>query len=1025
MRTRSLLSETLILSILLVCPNLGHAAVTASVKPCPAAPGQVCHAGDRRLLVDIDSDNAYQRVLIAPANVRHVTTAGVDRADCSSGTTAGTAWRTLPAAMSCLSPGMKLQVHQGTYQIGALITLTSRSAGLATAPIIVEGAPGEARPILIATGTPVHGILRVDKNYWIFRNLVFDGNRSTAALIELGRNGASRISLHDSTVKNSSAGAAISITGSSIDVKGLTVTDTFKTTDNSTAQSCSKHADCSRDYVCTSDYKPVLDGNPAPKFCRGVADGHAINIGEPASKVTVRNSSFSNSTGDAIQCNNQSQSFDYSQIPASSPRDITISGNRMENSVDFVSKGENAVDLKNCLFVTLSRNKISGFFRSYSAGTTTTRSQGEGVGVHMGARNVLIADNDISNVCRGVVAGVVPAATGPDILSRDIAVRNNVFFGISGAAAGCSPVDDGLGVYFKRVEEVDVYNNTFHGMKTALRLGGGGYTYNGFDFWNNVVSTANADAVLVNVFPYSNAGPGAGGQNFEADFNHYSVSTLDSNAARFSCQSLGDFAAWKSDPLCLQGPVKEGNSKLAAPGFASLVANDFRLSPGAGDPAARAIDTGGAVDGLSYCGTAPDRGALEYCADWTRQDGNTQNEDEYGYGIAQGRAGEIFVSGFTEAQFDTSALPGGDKDALILRYDHSQGTRLWSRQLSPPAMTPTSELRSAGIAFDPKSEIAAMVGRTSWSLDANTDAGGEFDAFIAAYRRSDGSPAWKHSFGTSGEESANAVAASRDAFYVVGSTTGTLDASAPNASPGTPDAFIARYDQNGSRTWILQLGTSAADSATAVAVDDEGNVYVAGTTSGALVSGQHVGGEDFFVAKYDAGKNRQWIRQYGTLGHDRAMGLSVLGNVLGIAGSTDGVFASGVPATPRGVDVIAGRIDTGSGELSGRHQLVTSSDEQAHAIAVSARGALVVVGSTRGTLDGKPQGGGLDAFIAVLYPSMPAHVKTVRSTGDEEARGVSLDGDTAYVVGGTSGDLNGNKGLKDIFVHKYAMPLGL
>ena len=75
---------------------------------------------------------------------------------------------------------------------------------------------------------------------------------------------------------------------------------------------------------------------------------------------------------------------------------------------------------------------------------------------------------------------------------------------------------------------------------------------------------------------------------------------------------------------------------------------------------------------------------------------------------------------------------------------------------------------------------------------------------------------------------------------------------APTSTPATP------------RLWTRQFGTSGYDFARAVAVDPEGNVYVAGRTEGALPGQVSSGDFDAFVRKYDRDGDEVWTRQFGT-----------------------------------------------------------------------------------------------------------------------------------------------------------------
>src|SRR4051794_36905594 len=67
-------------------------------------------------------------------------------------------------------------------------------------------------------------------------------------------------------------------------------------------------------------------------------------------------------------------------------------------------------------------------------------------------------------------------------------------------------------------------------------------------------------------------------------------------------------------------------------------------------------------------------------------------------------------------------------------------------------------------------------------------------------------------------------------------------------------------------------------------------------------------------------------------------------------------------------------------------------EETAHAVAVSNKGAIYVVGSTQGSVDGTPNRGGLDAFVAKYNTDGEVEWKrTLGTPENEEARAVTVD----------------------------------
>src|SRR5690606_22437523 len=107
----------------------------------------------------------------------------------------------------------------------------------------------------------------------------------------------------------------------------------------------------------------------------------------------------------------------------------------------------------------------------------------------------------------------------------------------------------------------------------------------------------------------------------------------------------------------------------------------------------------------------------------------------------------------------------------------------------------------------------------------------------------------------------------------------------PGADPSQTDVFLAKYAPDGVRLWARRMGAADADDVVeAVAVDRDGNAYVAGAFSGnatwqggsrpdiALTSR---GGLDGFLARYDAAGDLVWVEQVGGAGDDAARGVDV------------------------------------------------------------------------------------------------------------------------------------------------------
>lgn len=85
---------------------------------------------------------------------------------------------------------------------------------------------------------------------------------------------------------------------------------------------------------------------------------------------------------------------------------------------------------------------------------------------------------------------------------------------------------------------------------------------------------------------------------------------------------------------------------------------------------------------------------------------------------------------------------------------------------------------------------------------------------------------------------------------------------------------MRKYDTNGNILWTRQFGSGALDQAFGVAVDSNGNSYVAGFTDFVLPGETSAGLEDAFVRKYDTNGNIVWTRQFGTSQSDQAFAVA-------------------------------------------------------------------------------------------------------------------------------------------------------
>ncbi len=284
--------------------------------------------------------------------------------------------------------------------------------------------------------------------------------------------------------------------------------------------------------------------------------------------------------------------------------------------------------------------------------------------------------------------------------------------------------------------------------------------------------------------------------------------------------------------------------------------------------------------------------------------------------------------------------------------------------------------------------------------------------------------AWTVQAGTTGDESIEAMTADQSNIYLAGQTTGSPDGT---ANTGGRDALIVVYGINGMRSWTRLLGTGADDIAHAVAVDGQSNLYVAGETAGALAPGVTAQGRDLFLAKFDREGNLLWARQYGSPGDDIAldMALDSNGNVY-LAGKTNGSL-DGI-TTASGDDGFLIKLDADGNPLWTRQIASTAGTETAQAVAIDANGQACVTGSTTGDLDGNTATGLNDIFLTcydtngtrlwlTMLRSLPNGITTELSA--ENARAITIDGTgNLYITGDRYAPFDSKGGI-EMLVAKF------
>ncbi len=253
--------------------------------------------------------------------------------------------------------------------------------------------------------------------------------------------------------------------------------------------------------------------------------------------------------------------------------------------------------------------------------------------------------------------------------------------------------------------------------------------------------------------------------------------------------------------------------------------------------------------------------------------------------IAIDASGNPVIAGyFSGNSFSIGAFPlnkTGAQDFFVARFTAALGTPTMAVNFGGDS---SMSAQSAGLALDPQGNIYTfgyfaggqlVIGTDNLALDGTRN-------FWLSKHDSTGSPIWAKRYGGTGVAVTTgatygslAVDADGNAYFASSFHSGSLVIggdtlpSVGGSSNSLQTAVVAKIDTGGTPSWTRSYGTAAANSrAVSIKLDAAGNPHVAGFFNGATldVSGtvlSRIGGQDAFVARYDANGNLVWVKNYG------------------------------------------------------------------------------------------------------------------------------------------------------------------
>ena len=421
--------------------------------------------------------------------------------------------------------------------------------------------------------------------------------------------------------------------------------------------------------------------------------------------------------------------------------------------------------------------------------------------------------------------------------------------------------------------------------------------------------------------------------------------------------------------------------------------------------------------------------------------------DDLGSSIAVDSSNNIYIAGTTgstnfplkNAAFGANA---GLADMFVTKIDATGSNVIYSTYIGGSGLD-----RADGIAIDSGGN-AYVVGRVDSSSTnfpttpgsfASSYRGGDFDGVVFKLNAQGNGLVYSAFLGGEENDSTEGVAVDASGIaYVTGGTKSSAFPTTGNAYQGNrggdTDAYLTKINATGSALlYSTYLGGTGTDRGSGVAIDGNGNAFIAGFAGSADFPTENAfqnnfgGSFDAFVAQFDtklSGLNSLVLCSYlGGQGDDKAYGIALDSgaNNIYVVGQTSSsnfpVLNPAQPASGGGFDAFVAKISVAGTKVFATY-LGGSGDDRGAGIAVNASGAAYVTGFTASTnfptvspLQGA-KGGGFDAFVAKLNPTGSAFLYStyLGGSGNESnastvtsTNPIALDSSSnAYVTGFTA-----------------------
>lgn len=339
---------------------------------------------------------------------------------------------------------------------------------------------------------------------------------------------------------------------------------------------------------------------------------------------------------------------------------------------------------------------------------------------------------------------------------------------------------------------------------------------------------------------------------------------------------------------------------------------------------------------------------------WAYATANTEGGRGGGAAVAVDAAGNSYVIGTFQETMSVGAamLAAQGEDAFVFKLDPA-GNPIWALQIGGAGRDTGGDI---GIAPDGAVYVIGQFEATASVGGMEITSAGSSDAYVAKLT-SEGTVVWARALGGIEFESGVALGiGADDAVYVTGSFVNTTvigGTSLPSAGSG--DLYLARLDGSGNVTWAVSAGGTGSDLALALAANAAGPALVGRFETTAAFGTESVtsaGAGDAFVARYDADGTALWATSGGNpTSNDYGYGVDFTsdGDIIAVGEFSETATFSGTSLTSAGsADGFVARFGD-DGALVWINALGGTEYDSASDVAVGEADAITITGGFRGS----------------------------------------------------------------------------